>query len=94
MADPKKTDTAAGAPNAGGAKNNQTANKDTKKDGAEELASIRSSRPNGHRRAGMRFTREARVIDVSALSDAQKEALLKDPFIKIGPAEAADTDKE
>lgn len=94
MADPKKTDTATGATNAGGSKSSQTADKDTKKDGGEELVSIRSSRPNGHRRAGMRFTREARVIDVSTLSEAHKEALLNDQFIKIGPAETVDTDKE
>ncbi|MAN51212.1 MULTISPECIES: HI1506-related protein [unclassified Marinimicrobium] len=48
---------------------------------------IRSTRKGGHRRAGMRWTREPIGIEVAALTDAQRKQLERDPNLVVEEAE-------
>ena len=53
---------------------------------------IRSVSPQGFRRAGMRFTPEGHGIALSALTEAQIQALLDDPDLIVEPSTFSDSD--
>jgi hypothetical protein len=46
---------------------------------------IRSARES-FRRAGIQFTREGVVVDVSELTEAQREAITHEPQLSVSPA--------
>lgn len=48
---------------------------------------VRSTRKGGHRRAGMRWTREPIGIEVEALTKAQRQQLESDPSLVVEEAE-------